>query len=120
MRFHHVAMISSDLNKSAEFYGEVLALELDVRPDLGFSGLFYKLGNGQQLHLMRIDNPYDGYVKPEHGGRDHHVALVTDDLDVVLGRLKEKGINYTQSRSGRVALFCRDPDGYAIEILQQP
>ncbi|MGR9099900.1 MAG: VOC family protein, partial [Gammaproteobacteria bacterium] len=27
---------------------------------------------------------------------------------------------YTLSKSGRQALFCRDPDGNALEILELP
>jgi len=32
--------------------------------------------------------------------------------------LKKAGIVYTMSISGRRALFCRDPDGNAIEIIE--
>lgn len=28
------------------------------------------------------------------------------------------GIPYTRSRSGRTALFCRDPDGNALEFIE--
>ncbi|MEE8429299.1 MAG: glyoxalase, partial [Gammaproteobacteria bacterium] len=30
--------------------------------------------------------------------------------------LESAGIPYNQSRSGRQALFCRDPDGNALEF----
>jgi len=33
------------------------------------------------------------------------------------GRLDAAGISYTPSRSGRAALFCRDPDGNALEFI---
>ena len=117
-RFHHVAVIVSDLDRSELFYEQLLGLERDKRPDLGFPGLFYSLGGGQQLHLMQIDDPYDGYEQPAHGGRDHHFALATDSLEMLVSRLDEAGVICTKSRSGRAAIFFRDPDGNAIEVIQ--
>jgi len=117
MQLHHVAIIVGDLEVSALFYEGLLGLERDHRPDLGFPGLFYSLSNGQQLHLMQIENPYDGYDQPVHGGRDHHFALATHDLDSLLSRLDEAEVTYTKSRSGRAAVFFRDPDGNAIEVI---
>lgn len=119
MHLHHVAVIVGDLERSSRFYEGVLHLRPDLRPDLGFPGLFYSLGNGQQLHLMQIDDPYDGCELPAHGGRDHHFALVTDDLESLTIRLDAQYIIYTRSRSGRAAIFFRDPDGNAIEVIQE-
>ncbi len=119
MQLHHVAVIVGDLDCSARFYQEVLGLKPDQRPDLGFPGLFYTLGEGQQLHLMQIDDPYSGCEQPTHGGRDHHFALATDDLDGLVVRLGEAKVVYAKSRSGRAAIFFRDPDGNAIEVIQR-
>jgi glyoxylase I family protein len=57
---------------------------------------------------------------PEHGGRDRHFALNVLDLDQITAALASKGISYTLSRSGRRALFCRDPDGNAVELVEVP
>jgi len=118
MRLHHVAVIVDDLDRSAVFYEKMLGLKRDERPDLGFPGLFYSLGGGQQLHLMQIDDPYHGYEQPQHGGRDFHFALAMDDLSSLVFVLDQAGVGYTRSRSGRAAIFFRDPDGNAIEIVQ--
>ena len=118
MYLHHVAVIVGDLDRSSRFYEGVLGLRQDSRPDLGFPGLFYSLGNGQQLHLMQIDDPYDGCELPVHGGRDHHFALATNDLESLMVRLDAQSVIYTRSRSGRKAVFFRDPDGNAIEAIQ--
>lgn len=117
MRLHHVAIIVEDMERSARFYDGVLGLARDPRPDLGFPGIFYSLGNGQQLHLMQIDNPYEGNTRPAHGGLDLHFALATGDLDGLIERLDREAIEYTRSRSGRAAIFFRDPDGNAIEVI---
>jgi len=118
MYLHHVAVIVGDLDRAFRFYEGVLGLRQDSRPDLGFPGLFYSLGNGQQLHLMQIDDPNKGCEQPSHGGRDYHFALATDDLESLVARLDAQSIIYTRSRSGRAAIFFRDPDGNAIEVIQ--
>ena len=41
-----------------------------------------------------------------------------NDLDAVQQQLEQQDIFYTLSKSGRRALFCRDPDGNAVELIQ--
>lgn len=118
MKLMHVGLLVGDLQRSAAFYENVLGLARAPRPELGFSGLFYALDGDRQIHLMQLQNPYAGCELPEHGGRDRHVALGVTDLEAIRVRLEEGGYGYTLSRSGRSALFCRDPDGNAIELLQ--
>lgn len=118
MRLLHVSMIISDLDKSARFYEDILGLKRDTRPYLGFGGLFYKLGKNQQLHLMCVQNPYQDCKKPEHGGRDFHIALGVRNIEAACKKMDQAGISYTLSRSGRAALFCHDPDGNAVELCE--
>ena len=42
---------------------------------------------------------------------------MVDKLDPLRWALEKEGIDYTMSRSGRQALFCRDPDGNALEFI---
>ncbi len=114
----HAGLLVEDLEVAARFYEGILGLQRAQRPELGFDGIFYHLDDGGQIHLMRLDNPYQGCDLPEHGGRDRHLALGVDDLHALQGLLADAGIAYTMSRSGRAALFCRDPDGNAIELIQ--
>ena len=116
--FHHVAIIVSDLAKAEQVYGDILSLEQDIRPELNFDGLFYSLGNGQQLHIMLLDNPDAKNVKPVHGGRYRHFALSVSNLDTIKSKLEQSNITYTQSKSGRAAIFFYDFDGNAIELIQ--
>lgn len=117
MRIAHIALLVSDLKRAAQFYEKVLDLQRIERPDLAFDGIWYGLNEGQQIHLMRLDNPYQNCIKPLHGGRDNHVAMQTDNLKPIIARLDHFGIPYSMSQSGRAALFCRDPDGHTIELL---
>jgi glyoxylase I family protein len=69
------------------------------------------------LELPSID---PSTSRPAHGGRDRHCAFTIQNLDALRARLDTTGVTYTLSKSGRRALFCRDPDGNALEFIEQP
>jgi glyoxylase I family protein len=115
----HATFLSADLERSRMFYEKVLGLSANpARPDLGFPGVWYDVGMEQQIHLMRLPDPEAGLLRPGHGGRDRHVALAVDDLEELKRRLDAENISCTLSKSGRRALFCRDPDGNALEFVE--
>lgn len=115
---HHVSLLVSDTRRALQFYAGVLGLATDdTRPDLGYPGAWLSVGRAQ-LHLLELPDPLRGLEPVAHGGRDRHVALAVDDLDALASRLHESAIDYTLSRSGRRALFCRDPDGNAVELVE--
>ncbi|MGD8484393.1 MAG: VOC family protein, partial [Thioalkalispiraceae bacterium] len=75
------------------------------------------VGN-QQIHLLQLPNPDPVEGRPQHGGRDRHVAMAVDDIEKLEQNLRQSGVDFTRSRSGRAALFCRDPDGNALEFIE--
>jgi glyoxylase I family protein len=114
---HHVSLIVADTARALGFYRDILGLQLEpARPDLAFPGAWLRLGD-QQLHLLELPNPDPVDARPDHGGRDRHVAVNVRNLDGFVQRLENAGVPYTMSRSGRRALFCRDPDGNAWELI---
>lgn len=116
----HATFLVADLNKSRTFYEGVLALLPNpTRPDLGFPGVWYDIADRQQIHLMLLPNPETGLQRPAHGGRDRHVALAVSDMAQLIARLNQAGVAYTLSKSGRRALFCRDPDDNALEFAEE-
>jgi len=117
---HHISLIVANTGTALQFYGKLLGLKrVQQRPDLGYPGAWLALG-GQQIHLLELANPDPVTGRPAHGGRDRHLALRVSDLDTIRRRLEQAGIASTQSRSGRRALFCRDPDGNALEFIETP
>ncbi len=116
----HHSVMSADINKSKFFFHEVLGLEIDpARPPLSFDGLWFKLGNsGQTLHCICLPSLDPTDNRPEHGGLDRHVALRIQHLAPLIARLQQHNIFYTTSKSGRRAIFFRDPDGNAIEVIE--
>ena len=116
---HHAGLLVSDLDRARVFYEAVLGLKVyPNRPDLPYPGEWYELGNGQQLHLMQLPNPDAASVRPEHGGRDRHIALAVRNMAALKSRFDAAGVRYTASQSGRAALFCRDPDANTLEFVE--
>ena len=120
LNLHHASVIVSNTSKSLVFYHTVLGLKPIDRPPLPFPGAWLQVGESgmQQIHLLELDNPDPTTGRPEHGGRDRHVALTVSSLNPVLESLNNHRVHYTLSKSGRRALFCRDPDGNAIEVIE--
>lgn len=117
LSIHHTSLIVADTEAALAFYSGVLGLQQTHRPDLGFPGAWLQLGE-QQIHLLELANPDPVTGRPEHGGRDRHVAFSVSDVSLVREELEKAGVVYTLSKSGRKALFCRDPSGNALEFLQ--
>ncbi len=116
-RLHHASVIVSDLQAARNFYEGVLGLvPSPKRPVLPYDGAWYEIGTNQ-IHLLQVPNPDAESKRPEHGGVDRHVALVVDNFDKLIETLDRAGVPYSVSKSGRRALFCRDPDGNAIELI---
>jgi len=76
------------------------------------------VGGGGQIHLICLANPDPISGRPEHGGRDRHTALGVADWEELMTSLDRSGVAYSLSRSGRRALFVRDPDGNALELVE--
>jgi glyoxylase I family protein len=115
---HHASVIVSNIELSRAFYHDILGLQETDRPDLGFPGAWFQLGD-QQIHLLELENPDPIKGRPEHGGRDRHFAFNAVALAPVQEALNKAGMVYTMSKSGRRAMFFRDPDGNAIEIIER-
>lgn len=113
----HASLLVADLTQSRRFYEGVLGLKPSpARPQMSFDGIWYDIGTAQ-IHLICMPNPDPVNQRPAHGGRDRHTALGVRDFDALAARLEAAGLSYTLSQSGRRALFVRDPDGNAMELV---
>ena len=116
---NHVSLLVSDTARALGFYHDLLGIPLEhSRPDLGFPGAFLRL-EAVQIHLLELPAAAAQGALPAHVGRDRHLALDIADLGAAQAALDAAGIHYTRSRSGRRALFCRDPDGNGIELVER-
>lgn len=114
-RLAHVSLLISSVERARAFYEGVLGLTPSRRrPDFTFGGVWYEFGP-IELHLIQVDSVPPASTDP-YGGRDRHVAFTVGDLDALVKLFNDNGIAYRRSASGRRALFCRDPDGNALEF----
>lgn len=114
---HHVSLLVADVDRSQAFYEHLLGLtRSDARPELGFDGAWFEIG-GQQIHLIKAEPGDIADEATSRCGRDRHVAFRVDDIESLIDRLTQADIAFEKSRSGRPAVFCRDPDGNALEFI---
>jgi len=118
LTIHHASLIVSDTEQSMLLYRDILGMQPTERPNLPFPGAWLQIGE-QQIHLLQLDNPDPTSGRPEHGGRDRHVAMLCNDVDRLREALENAGMAYSLSISGRRALFCRDRDGNALEFIER-
>ncbi len=113
----HNSLLVSHLDASLVFYCDILGMTSDPsRPDLGYPGAWLNIGN-QQIHLLQLQNPDSITNRPEHGGHDRHTAILIDGFDELKETLVRANIDISLSKSGRRAIFCRDPDGNTLEFI---
>lgn len=117
----HISMLVANVAAALPFYQQVLGCVLIERPDLGFPGAWLRLAgdgaHGVDVHLLQLPNPDPVDNRPVHGGRDRHVALRVAATEPFAERLTAMDWPFTRSKSGRDALFCRDVDGNAWELV---
>ncbi|KAM7513005.1 hypothetical protein LguiB_011880 [Lonicera macranthoides] len=117
---HHVGILCENLERSLDFYQNLLGLKInEARPNdkLPYRGAWLWVGS-EMIHLMELPNPDPLTGRPEHGGRDRHTCIAIRDVSKLKAILDKAGIPYTLSRSGRPAIFTRDPDANALEFTQ--
>lgn len=124
-RIDHVGVITTDVERAAEFYIEELGFTETRRLETSHSGTIIFVGlNGTEIELFGGGRPRE---QTQGGGREvgySHVTLLVDNVDGEYARLRERGVEFyiepTTTDSGLRLAFLRDPDGNPIELLQRP
>jgi glyoxylase I family protein len=129
IKLHHVNVCSKDVPELAEFYRNVL--DLAPEPSLeagrildkeGYPGQVAFLSDGTtQFHLAEKDFGISfrtgQAINPVERG---HIAFRTDDIEAFKGRLREKGIPFSDygawAMKGWAQIFFSDPEGNVIEV----
>ena len=115
-RYLHTAILVSDLAPAEQFYGGVLGLS-KINRRLNYPGAWYELGE-IQVHLIEDKDFVPQLQNPAKWGRNPHLALAVENLEVAKAHLTAQGCELQLSASGRAALFTQDPDGNVIELTE--
>jgi catechol 2,3-dioxygenase-like lactoylglutathione lyase family enzyme len=120
---HHFALICSDVERTVQFYQEVLEFPLteifENRDYKGSNHFFFDIGNGNLIAFFDLPGLDLGPYAEVLGGL-HHLAISVEPAmwKRLKGRLEEAGVE-CQEESG-TSLYFRDPDGARIELIADP
>lgn len=103
----------TDIERSVRFW-ELLGFER-VEPPAALAGTFVWMEReGTQIHLERNPSP----IVPPHG----HAAVVVEDFDRTVDRLREAGSEVTPGREhwGAQRAKTAAPGGHVVELMAAP
>lgn len=120
---HHLALISSDVERTVQFYQELLEFPLteliENRDYPGSSHLFFDIGNGNLLAFFDFPGLDLGPYQEVLGGLQHvAISVERAQWEKLRAKLIAAGVQTTE-HSG-ASLYFHDPDGARIELLADP
>ncbi|HHX83139.1 MAG TPA: lactoylglutathione lyase [Pseudomonadaceae bacterium] len=127
MRILHTMIRVTDLEKSLDFYTKVFGMQLLRRkdyPEGKFTLAFVGYGSEESGAVIELTHNWetDSY---ELGNAFGHIAIAVPDAYQACTEIEAKGGNVVRpagpmKHGGTVIAFVKDPDGYMIELIEQP
>jgi len=126
MRLLHTMLRVGDLQKSLDFYQQVLDMKLlrqSENTEYKYTLAF--LGYGDELNTTVIELTYNwGTESYDLGNAYGHIAIETDDIYQTCEKIKSLGGVITREPGpvkggSTVIAFVKDPDGYMIELINK-
>lgn len=126
MRLLHTMLRVGDMQRSINFYTQALGMKLLRTADneeYKYSLAF--VGYGDEVDHTVLELTYNwGVSDYEHGGAFGHIAIGVQDIYKVCDDLKAAGADVYREpgpvKGGKTVIaFVRDPDGYAIELIER-
>jgi catechol 2,3-dioxygenase-like lactoylglutathione lyase family enzyme len=120
---HHVALLSSDVERTVQFYQGLLEFPLtDIFENRDYAGsnhFFFDIGNGNLLAFFDMPGLDLGPYAEVLGGL-HHLCISVEPQrwEHLRGKLDAAGVDYLQL--SKVSLYFRDPDGARLELIADP
>ncbi len=126
MRLLHTMIRVGNLQRSIDFYTNVLGMKLQrtsENPEYKYSLAF--VGYGTNPDHAEIELTYNwGTESYDMGSAFGHIALGVPDVYATCEKIKASGGNVTREagpvKGGTTVIaFVTDPDGYKIELIQR-
>ena len=126
MRLLHTMLRVGDLQRSIDFYTQVMGMQLlrtTERPEQKYSLAF--VGYGSNPGHAEIELTYNhGVSHYDLGNAFGHLAIEVPDAYVACDRIRAGGGNVTRAAGPvqggtTVIAFVTDPDGYKIELIER-
>jgi catechol 2,3-dioxygenase-like lactoylglutathione lyase family enzyme len=121
-RLDHVLVLTDDLERTRDFYCEVLGLEAGERPPLPFPGFWFTLNGAPCVHVAERA-AYDAHAVSvglaESPAPIDHVAFAADGYEQLAVRLRAAGVGAVENDPPGAPmrqLFFSDPNGVRIEL----
>jgi lactoylglutathione lyase len=124
MRILHAMIRTGDLDRSIDFYTNVLGMKLLRQhdyPDGKFTLAF--LGYGDESENTVIELTYNwGVESYDMGTGFGHIAIEVDDVAAACEEIKRRGGKMVReagpmNAGTSIIAFVSDPDGYMIELI---
>ncbi|PHV71003.1 lactoylglutathione lyase [Sporanaerobium hydrogeniformans] len=122
-RMLHTCLRVMDLEKSIQFYREVLGLKETRRKDFkehAFTLVY--LSDDKASYELELTYNYHPEKPYEIGNGFSHIAVSVDDLEASHAELKALGYEVTDLKGlpGETPryYFVTDPDGYKVEVIR--
>jgi catechol 2,3-dioxygenase-like lactoylglutathione lyase family enzyme len=123
VRFEGLTLTVGSVERSIEFYGGKLGLEVELKALPAFAMIRVGGPSGGTIGLLsaaeaRKDGTEESSAEQKRG---IHVELSCDDLDALYEELKSKGVVFHQpphDEPWERSMTAFDPDGYAVEFAQ--
>ena len=121
--YHHLSLSVSDLDKSTEWYQQVLGLDVAAQIDgEGFRRTRLRAtGSGVTLTLTRHDQQSGETFSERRPGMDHVALQVAsaDEVKTLKDRFEQLGVNHSEVKgsNGTAMITLRDPDNIQIEVF---
>lgn len=124
MRILHTMLRTGNLDRSIDFYTQVLGMELLRRqdyPEGKFTLAFVGYGNEGDNSVIELTYNW-GVEKYEIGTGYGHIALEVDDVHAACDSIRQKGGKVIRdaglmNAGTTIIAFVADPDGYYIELI---
>jgi len=126
---NHFLLVAKNLERTKDFYQQVLGLELAERPDFGFPGYWLKTGDNICVHLasqepneIRTQFLLKKHPKGTSGsGSVDHIAFLAKNAGEVRSRIQKNKVemhfrSFPDAKPPLFQIFLKDPDDVTVEL----